>query len=1118
MNNQETYAPSLQVYNASAGSGKTYTLAREYIRFALSDKNPNYFTHILAVTFTNKATGEMKERILENLYDLSKEEPNEDTLLEYLKKETGLSQSEIRQRASKTLDAILHDYDHFKVETIDAFFQSLLTGIAHELDLPRGFSVELDDQAFVAKAIDQMLRTIGDKENAQTRKLVNGLVKKSLNDDKGWNIAKTLKAFAQKILFSTEYSKNEEVIEEKTNDAESMEQLGNELRRTKKQIEEERDALCKEAKQALNEAEGDKDLKSLKNFKSFVEKVKGPKFLDLIKDLGKTIPGFLDDNTSLIPTKKRSCPSASTEAILSQLNDVFSRIVNFIQTSGSDYYTCELVAEYLDMLCLLGIISRKVGDVTTEQGSFLLARTPMLFSKLVNEDDSSFIFERAGTTYHHIMIDEFQDTSVMQWNNFRTLLINNLAEGKTGMLVGDVKQSIYRWRGGDWNILQNIRRDFPKAKVNPMDTNWRSMPLIVRFNDAFFTKAAAYLDNTPQNVPADWQTLPIESLKPEQNGEPKGQIQAIYQDVVQKPNKQGEGYVRLVTLGAKDDAPILDDMYEQIKRLHEELHVPLSEMKILVRKNDEGNRIVEYFAEKYPDCPLTSDEAFLLSSSVMVNCLILALKVLHKKEDKVSAELFRQNYHSLLDKMPDESLKQEFDTLCKDITEGKEADSYRQMPLYELVQALIKRLRFEEIEQQGKDMGQSAYLYSFMDELVGFLDSHVSDIDQFLKYWDDKLCKKALSISSTDAIQILTIHKSKGLEAHTVFIPFANFVLEDFRNSLVWCETQGKESGRKAISRVFDTFPILPVKFRSTTKVEASAFADDLEKEREQQHVDNINTLYVAFTRARYNLLVWSNYKGDSTYKLIDAFVNDRQPGDATPQMKETDSPLITEYGCPAVFENKKKEENAGNEKEDKNPFKSATGAETFVTLKSGDLTKAEFRQSGKAKDFLTDIKEEAQGNTDAKQHTQECINRGKLYHHLFEYIDTEADIPQAIKQLSSQGLIDTEHEAQEMEQELRKLLSDAQVNKWFNGSYKLFKECNILYKENGAVVTKRPDRVMVNNKEAIVVDYKFGSRRKEHEEQVKVYMEKIGQLLQKPVKGYLWYVSADKNEVIPVP
>ena len=1149
---QNTNTMSLLVYNASAGSGKTYTLALKYISYALRSEDPNYFKHILAVTFTNKATAEMKERILANLYNLAQDGLDEG-FLKNLTDETKLDKKTICDRAKKVLDAIMHDYDHFRVETIDAFFQSLLTNIAHELRLPRGFNVELDDKTAISKAIDEMLLTIGDKANERTRELVNRFIKNNLDDEKGWNISKTLKDFAKKILFTTEYSENEEIIEELTDDTKRMEQLGNDLRAQTKRLREERDKLCEAARKAIDAVDGGKELKSFKNFRSFVNNAARPDFYKLAQDMPKTIGSFLEDNTSQI--KKHANPSADTLSGLSRLDDELRKLKDFIENRASLYWTCLLVTDVVDMLGLLGIISHKVSDVTTEQGSFLLARTPGMFSKMVEDNDASFVFERTGTTYRHIMIDEFQDTSTLQWKNFRTLLINNQAEGEDSMLVGDVKQSIYRWRGGDWNILQGIKQEFPQADVQPKVENYRSKPLIVRFNNTFFTKSAAYLDKKKWTIPTDWQENPMQPLKPtdktgkdskdDKDGQ-QGLMQAIYRDVEQTPKKEGKGYVRIVTSGTKDAVAVMDDMHEQIERLHNDFGVPFNQMKILVRKNDEGDLIVKHFAENYPECKLTSDEAFLLSSSVMVMCLILALRLLHEKSDNISAELLNQGYSSLLAELPNEeertSLQSHFKEFLKAITEDESAKHCLQTPLYELVRDLAKQLRLEEIERKA-GLGQSAYLFSFMDELVGYLNNNVSDVAAFLDYWDENLCKKAIPVSSNDSIQILTIHKSKGLEAHTIFIPFADFNFETFLpDNINWCKTEDKKEACEEISPALTDFPVLPVKFFSTRKVIASAFAVDLEEERKQQRVDTLNTLYVAFTRAGSNLLVWSSYKKNTAYELIEAFLHDLQPNTSdSKDAKESDSkdvkkpdlkdikeeePLITEYGEPEKVEDekeKKEEKNTPKEEEKKqqkkktNPFTQQSTDEIAIKVKSGDLSKAEFVQSGGARDFMTDIEEK--NDTAAQQRTQQMrkyIDEGKLRHKAFSLIKKREDIENAVNTLYNQGLIANEDEKSDLIDGLRKALDNPAVQEWFGKDYKLYNECSILYKTNDGIVTKRPDRVMMKDDEVIVVDYKFGKPNDKYHKQVREYMAQIKKLMpQKTVNGYLWYVA--RNMVEPV-
>ena len=525
----------LLVYSASAGSGKTYTLALKYIAMAVATDRASDFTNILAVTFTNLATAEMKNRILEQLDNLAQGGTDKD-FLENLIKETNISKDVLVRRAKGVLAAIMHDYDHFRVETIDSFFQTLLTNLAHELKLPRGFRVDLDDKAVVSQSVDRMLLGVGNDKNVNLTSLIISALERYIEDDKGWNIAKKLKRFAQANLFRGEYMAHDEEIEEVTSDSKYMGRLHHALHSYKRQFDEKLEDCIARIEPEV-EAVADVESKA-KNIRIYEKNLREHKF----SEPAKAIVAMADNWEAVF--NKTCKEKEALRGHAQRISDILKEMEYLRKTYASYVYNCELTLENLDELSLLGAISREVTRYTTEHETFLLARTPELFNRMVKGNDASFVFEKYGTTFKHIMIDEFQDTSRMQWNNFKTLLLENMAQGDESMLVGDIKQSIYRWRGGDWNILFDIEKEIKQTKVTvlPKVENFRSLPVIVRFNNAFFVKASTYIDKRHWEVPGDWICHGT-NLMPDLPKEVDNSniIQQIYKDVEQTPRCGEEG-------------------------------------------------------------------------------------------------------------------------------------------------------------------------------------------------------------------------------------------------------------------------------------------------------------------------------------------------------------------------------------------------------------------------------------------------------------------------------------------------------------------------------------------------------------------------------------------------
>lgn len=1091
----------LLVYSASAGSGKTYTLALKYIAMAVATDRASDFTNILAVTFTNMATAEMKDRILKQLDNLARGGTDKD-FLENLIKETQISKDVLVRRAKGVLAAIMHDYDHFRVETIDSFFQTLLTNLAHELKLPRGFKVDLDDKAVVSQSVDRMLLGVGNEANADLTSMIISVLERHIDDDKGWNIAKELKRFAQSNLFRGEYMAHDEEIEEVTSDSKYMGRLHHALRSYIRDFDEKLEDCIARIEPEVEAVAGVKSKAT--NIRTYEKNLRKHDFSEPAKII-VTMAGNWDAVFNKDCKEKEALRGHAQ-----RISDILKEMEYLRETYASSVYNCELTLKNLDRLSLSGAISREITRYTTEHETFLLARTPELFNRMVKGNDASFVFEKYGTTFKHIMIDEFQDTSRMQWNNFKTLLLENMAQGDESMLVGDIKQSIYRWRGGDWNILFDIKKEFDQADVLPKVENFRSLPVIVRFNNAFFVKASTYIDKRHWEVPGDWicHETKLMPVLPEEVDN-SNIIQQIYKDVEQTPRcgEEGTGYVRIV-MNDKDTTAeeTIEDLYEQAVNLHVEHGVPYGEMLILVRRNSETQTIIDYITEKDPAFPITSAEAFMLKSSLMVTTLINALKFLSDKTDTLAMALLREGLHAIYDKIEDKELRNFYldmiDGICTTLSDDAQRATMQQMPLYELCLHLMMMMHYEEAEKLG-ELKQSAYIFNFLDALVSYINDHSSDIKDFISFWDDVLSERSIAVNVEDAVRVMTIHKAKGLEGHTVFIPFADFLLENSQHDkIIWCAPQQNMTNDTNVNELVGRLPLVPV--NDLKKMEESAYSTFYENEHRQQRVDSLNTLYVAFTRAKCNLFIWSKRPkigGCSAFNLIDAFVNNLQPSD-----EKTTTPGVVCYGNIVGAKGTKE---AKDEQDTK---------EISVSISHNDLSGVKFFQSSKALDFLADSEREIEGDTPELQHqrrTRYFMNKGTLYHQVFSLIERKEDVPGVIEKMRAEGLLATKKQADEILTFVTTALQqEKETAKWFDGTYELYNEHNILIRSDGHAKMFRPDRVMVAADHAVVVDYKFGSEKEEYKDQVEMYANNLAKLLNKPVKGYLWYVS---KKVIPV-
>ncbi len=1071
----------LKIYEASAGSGKTYRLALEYIALALETDQPSAFANTLAVTFTNKATAEMKDRILAQLYNAAHGGLDAGFMNDLVRR-LHLAPEVIAQRARFALQSILHDYDRFRVETIDSFFQSLLSDLAHELGLTRGFRVDLDTEDAVSRAVDRLLLSIGHsgKAGQRTARQVMEFMEERIGEDKGWNISRELKSFGMKNLFCSEYLQNEQALSRFFADEDNLRRLKNELR----QLGQELLPSLQEAGTLLTgflnlppDGVDASQLKGIGGLRTYALALQNGNYM---ADMNKTMVQALDNANALL--KKALQKDAAYVAFAEETARRLAEAESVREKAAPILSTIELTLQKLTPLCLLHEIGNEVGRINAESGTFMLANTPDLFNKMVQKEDSSFVFERAGTTFRHIMIDEFQDTSRQQWNNFKRLILENMAKGDGCMLVGDIKQSIYRWRGGDWEILNNIDSELAHMGTRPiaeqLDTNYRSKHHVVSFNNAFFVHARQALDR----------------LNIQDGLTDNALVSTIYGKVAQKEKPHAEGgYVRIALPDKKDtEEDILEDVFGQITLLHETHHVPFGKMGILVRAKADAVKIIRHFSLHHPEVPLTSDEAFKLTASPGVKLLVHALKYLANPADTVAREACLVMGRAL-------SLQAIGDEVMQTLDDHRA--QWLQLPLFEACQRLIALFRLPEAEAEGK--GQSAYLHSFLDHLLAFIDENGSDLPGFIAHWDDVLCTKSIAVDIQDSVYIMTVHKSKGLQRHTIFLPFCNWTLDkDFPEDILWCTTG-------ELPTPFSELPLVPVGSYASKKVKASAFAPHYRYEHLQQRIDSINALYVAFTRAEENLLLWSQPKSNSVARLVEEFVNAQAEGEdngvARPQPQQAASETVKCFGAPEDFHEKAKGEKRDNPLEDND-------AETVEVSLYHSTAPVVFQQSNRAKDFIAEAGDEEQDMaTDAGVQQSVYLNPGKVIHRVLQQIETAADVVPTLDSMVSQGIL-TRPERERLHKVILKRLADPRVGRWFDGSWKLFTECNMLTRgADGQVEVKRPDRVMLHPDETVVVDYKYAKFDPEHLTQVSRYLQELRKMGHARVHGHLLYVLTGK-------
>ena len=1069
----------LLIYKASAGSGKTFTLAVEYIKHLLL--NPRAYRQILAVTFTNKATAEMKERILTQLNGIATGDPASEPYLHRLKEmmpQPDWDDDKWRQRAQAALQCLVHDYDRFRVETIDSFFQSVMRNLARELELNPNLNIELNNTDVLDQAVDSLIEKL--TPDSPVLAWLLDYIEERIRQDKRWNVANEIKAFGRNI-FNEEYIERGETLREVLKDPSVVK----EYRQTLQEMEEEALELMKGFNAQFEcELEGhglttdDLSGKS-KGISSYFRKLANGQLAD--KDvMNATLQKHLDnaENWTTKTHKRRKeivqCAENSWMPMLREaerLRPMQCRILK----------SCRLSSQHLSKLQLLNHIDKEVRTQNQEHNRFLLSDTNALLHRLLREGDSSFVFEKIGASLRNVMIDEFQDTSRMQWDNFRLLLLEGLSQGADSLIVGDVKQSIYRWRNGDWSILNDLgpnHSQFPfPIRVETLKVNRRSETHIIQFNNQLFQQAVGQLNER------HLQELK-ESCYPLQNA---------YADIVQEsPRTQQRGYVQGTFLDADNEAEYtqqtLQALGQEVQRLIASGIRP-DDIAILVRKNKSIPAIADYFDQEL-HLSVVSDEAFRLDASPAVCLLIDALRYLNDPQQTIAQASLLLTYRQSRGDLSDHSTWDEWlradpaSLLPADFIQRR--DEWRLMPLQELLEELYRLFDVHSMK------GQDAYLLAFFDAVSEYLQNNPSDLQLFLTHWDEQLCQKTIAGGEMSGIHIYSIHKSKGLEFHTVLVPFCDWKLEnETNNQLVWC---------KPPVVPFNTLPLVPVNYSSG--MAESVYRADYLAERLQLWVDNLNLLYVAFTRAGKNLLFWC--KKDAS-NCVAELLAQALPELATDGLGHWDSEeSIYQFGelCPSSQQADTPQASASRNRLLLSP--------QCLPIRMQSLQNhAEFKQSNQSADFIAGV--------DEAESRQRFLHRGCLLHTLFERIRTEADIDSAIDRLVFDGLIGN----QEQEAEIRRLTTEAfalpLVKDWYSGRWTLFNECDIIWMEEGELRNRRPDRVMMHGDEIVVVDFKFGQPRRHYARQVEGYLHLLARMgyPTSHMRGYLWYVDAGRIEEI---
>lgn len=1068
----------LKILQASAGSGKTFSLTAHYLTLLFS--NENKYREILAVTFTNKATEEMKSRILEVLLGLAKgsiSKKVEDYRKLILAAYPNFTEKELEQKAAKIYRKILHDYSRFSVSTIDGFVQKVIRGFAFELGLNADYNLEMNYDKVkedLVHKLDQALDT-----NKQLLQWIIDLAIERIADNKSWNYKSELLGLIGEI-FSERFQVFEDAVA--ALGTENIDELFKKyIAITKAEIndfEVEIVTLATQASQAF-------DVLGVE-----VEQLKG-KSKNPLKKLGLISAGDVSKVESLFnlidePTEWFQ-KNVNLPDVYETINPILHQIKTHYLAHLPNYSLAVAFNKNLYYLRLMQEIALLLKEYRAENDNLLISDAQKLISGITDDagDNPSFIWEKVGNKYKNFLFDEFQDTSTSQWSSFKSLLTNAIATPNPQvidhLIVGDTKQSIYRWRNGDWNILhKHAKQDVGAVNVleESLAENYRSAQNVITFNNFLYKAIPSALQNElnegllskPQALNDWWQGENYHQI-----------ITDIYQSSTQNfaPSTLKGGTIKIKKFG-KDDAPnearfsetifrdlALADVIGEIKSLKEEKHYALKDIAILVRSNSEAVLAVEQLMKH--KLPVLSGEALLLCGNSGIQLIINTLKIFVGIDAETA--LYKANcialYHSLQGKEPNAN---HYFNLTGASLSNLEAvlpsllcqnwQSWLQLPLPELIEVLIDCYDLKDKEQH------LPYLLAFRDLSANASKQGEKGIVSFLTWWDEDGIKKSLpSPEGVDAVQIITIHKSKGLAFRAVFVPFCNWEIKGKPNATFWVSSE---------ETVYKELKSIALRYHQ--ELADSAVAQAYYEELLYNNMDALNMLYVATTRSKDYLYIATMAKKEDKLSNMGDVIN-------------------------RIFDSQFDENNLYeivDDVVDKSDAEEINFIQLNVYPTSNRLTELYVSSENKHLKHLVNIEKSGR--------------KGSLLHDILANASTKQEVDDYVSALVLQGIIQA-GEIENLTSAVLEVLNNADLKAILSKATQSITEKSII---DAKGKLHRPDCVLMTKDEVIVLDYKFTLEESEkHIVQVENYKKLLLDMGFNNVKSYLFYAATKKLKMV---
>ncbi len=1057
--------PSFSIYDASAGSGKTYTLVKEYLKIILVSKKPDAYRNILAITFTNKAVHEMKSRVLESLSQFSKENPSEKALqlMQDISSDTGLSLNAITEKAKSIIKNLIHNYAAFDISTIDKFTHKVIRAFAHDLNLPITFEVSLDTEILLTEAVDAIIAEAGNHEEL-TKLLVDFTMEKT-DDDKSWDISREIMETGKLILNE---NNREEITHFDKKKITDFIVIKNKLTELTKELETACVDLANDALLLIENNGIDTNSFPYGTF---------PKHLNFFREKDSRANNHRFREFDDIKIKKDAKDKAIIESIIPSLLEILDSI--YIKTEKLLFYMAFL--KNITPLSLLNTLSNKLTEIQKEQGILSITEFNKLIHDQIQNQPAPFIYERLGEKYKHFFIDEFQDTSEMQWQNLIPLIDNAtssedlLGERGSLLIVGDPKQSIYRWRGGKAEQFIELSKDVnpfnnPEKELFPLKTNWRSYSKIIDFNNQFFGFIANEFSHN------DYKDLYKNHSHQEENNKKGGYVNISFLPKSEKADNGEEENL------AKVEMYLLATL-NRIQKVKAN-GFSYKDIAILTRKKDNGIAIANYLTQH--GIPILSSESLLIGSSSEVQCIIAVLYYLKNNNDRESKANFLYYIASTRDQRPigtKLNCQQKLaihDFIALGMEQNSETDfeqwlasfdihflfkNTRKKSLYEATESIISKII--PIEKRN------AYVQFFLDIVLEQDIKKQAGISDFLLYWDANSGKLSIpSPEGREAVRIMTIHTSKGLEFPVVIFPFAEEDYSKGPREKIWLNADEEQVGLPKV---------LVDKNNNVTGYGESA-ALIYQQKKQEELLDDINILYVAMTRAEEQLYI------------ISGIVSRNKDG-------------ILPSNTASFFIKLLEEKNQFNEGKLEYEFGSAE--KLSETEESKDETEiiSQLTTTLNMKNIKIAQRESLMWNT--KQ--QKAIEYGNILHEILSFIKTKDDIDLALTKAIENGLI-VSSQKEDVLKTIYEIVNHQDLSLFFSNEHKILNEKTIIQKEGNLVI---PDRMVLTKlNEIYLLDYKTGSHQTKYQLQLENYQKATEKMGFKVTKKALVYIG-DTLEIV---